>query len=224
MSETGTIGAAEKPVVTLFEYYGAGADYVGHKVADALGLPFHQQAFSSEEIEAAQSTATEQGAVLAQVFAVLGGAYGGFEGRDVATTQRQKYELIMANNREVWEYADEGGVILGRNGALILADRPNTLHVLLTGAVEDRIERAAQEAGISVEQATKRQVLEDKARSDISQVFYGWDPLTPERYDLVMNTSRIPLDAIVAAIVDAVSGRAGQSPTQMSPGAEGGKR
>ncbi len=149
MNETGTIGASDKPVVTLFEYYGAGAEYVGHKVAESLGLPFHEQAFTSEEIEAAQTTATEQGAVLAQVFAVLGGAYGGFEGRDVATTQRQKYELVMDNNRQVWEYADEGGVILGRNGAVILADRPNTLHVLLTGAVEDRIERAAQAAGIT---------------------------------------------------------------------------
>ncbi len=38
----------------------------------------------------------------------------------------------------------------------------------------------------------------------MSQVLYGWDPLLPERYDLVMNTSRIPLDAIVAGIVDAV--------------------
>jgi glucuronide carrier protein len=204
LNETEPTTTSDKPVVTIFEYYGAGADYVGHKVAQALGLPFHQQAFSSEEIEAGQGDATEQGAVLAQVFSVLGGAYGGFDGRDVATTQRQKYDLVMGNNREVWKYADEGGVILGRNGAVILAERPNTLHVLLTGAVEDRIERAARAANISVEQAAKRQVREDRVRSEMSQVLYGWDPLLPDRYDLVMNTSRIPLDAIAAAIVDAV--------------------
>ena len=142
--------------------------------------------------------------MLAQVFSVLGGAYGGFDGRDVATTQRQKYDLVMDNNREVWEYADEGGVILGRNGAVILAERADTLHVLLTGAVEDRVARAAATAKIPVEQAAKRQVREDRVRSEMSRVFYGWDPLLPDRYDLVMNTSRIPLDAIVAAIVDAV--------------------
>jgi glucuronide carrier protein len=138
------------------------------------------------------------------VFSVLGGAYGGFDGRDVATTQRQKYDLVIDNNRQVWEYADQGGVILGRNGAVILADRPNTLHVLLTGAVEDRIDRAAKASGVTVEQAAKRQVREDQVRSDMSQVLYGWDPTMPERYDLVMNSSRIPLDAIVAAIVHAV--------------------
>jgi glucuronide carrier protein len=193
-------------VVTLFEYFGSGADYVGHKVAEALGLPFHQQAFSSEEIEAGQSAANEEGAVLAQVFAVMGGAYGGFDGRDDATTQRQKHDLVMDNNRKVWSFADEGGVILGRNGAVILAERPNTLHVLLTGAVDDRIERAATAGGITREQAAKRQVHEDQVRADMSRVLYGWDPLLPDRYDLVLNTSRIPQDAVVDAILVAVRG------------------
>ena len=204
MDQTETTGTSERPVVTIFEYYGAGADYVGHKVAEAFGLPFHEQAFSSEELELGREATSDQGAVLAQVFSVMGGVYGGFDGRDVATTQREKYDLVMENNRQVWTYAGEGGVIIGRNGAVILADRPNTLHVLLTGVVEDRVERAAREAGITVEQAAERQVREDRVRSDISQALYGWDPKTPERYDLVMNSSRIPLDAIVAAIVDAV--------------------
>jgi cytidylate kinase len=208
LNQTEKTGTFDKPVVTIFEHYGAGADHVGQQVARALGLPFHQQAFSSEEIETGQGDATEQGAVLAQVFSVLGGAYGGFDGRDVATTQRQKYDLVMDNNRQVWQYADEGGVILGRNGAVILAGRPHTVHVLLTGAVEDRVARAAAAANIPVEQAAKRQVREDRVRSEMSQVLYGWDPLLPDRYDLVMNTSRIPLDAIVAAVVDAA--RAGR--------------
>ena len=35
-------------------------------------------------------------------------------------------------------------------------------------------------------------------------VMYGWDPRLPERYDMVLNTSRISLDAVVDAIVDAL--------------------
>lgn len=194
----------DKPVVTIFEHYGAGAEYVGRKVAEALGLPFHEQAFASEELEGGAEAATEEGAMLAQVFSVMGGAYGGFGGREVATTQRQKYELIMDNNRNVWQFADEGGVIVGRNGAVVLADRPNTLHVLLTGAVEDRVARAAQDAGIPVERAAARQKREDQVRADMSIVLYGWDPRLPDRYDLVVNTSRIALDAAAAAIVDAI--------------------
>lgn len=192
-----------RPVVTIFEHYGAGASTVGQKVADALGLPFHAQAFSSETIEGGDS-ATDQGATLAQVYSVLGGAYGGFEGRDIVTTQQQKYELVMDNNRRVWEFADEGGVIVGRNSTVILAERPGTVHVLLTGSVEDRAARAAQEAGISVERAAARQEREDQVRADMSIILYGWDPRLPDRYDIVINTSRIPPEAAVQAIVDAV--------------------
>lgn len=193
-----------KPVVTIFESYGAGADYVGHRVAERLGLPFHSQAFSSEAIEGDAKAANEEAATLAQVFSVLGGAYGGFDGRDVATTQRQQYDLVMENNAVVWQYAQEGGVIVGRNAPVILADRPRTVHVLLTGSVEDRVARAAKSAGITLEQAAKRQEREDQVRADMSIVLYGWDPRLPDRYDIVLNTSRIPLDAAVDAIVDAV--------------------
>lgn len=196
---------SDKPVVTIFESYGAGAESVGRAVAERLGLPFHEQAFSSAAMEGRDPS--EQGAVLAQVFATMGGAYGGFDGRDVATTQRQRYELVMDNNKNVWQFADEGGVIVGRNGAVILASRPNTVHVLLTGAVEDRIARAAKENSITPEKAAERQAREDEIRAQMSIQLYGWDPRLPDRYDIVLNTSRIAFDAAVDAIVDAVKVR-----------------
>lgn len=192
-----------KPVVTLFELYGAGADYVGHKVAEALGLPFHEQAFSSEALEATQADSTEERAVLARVLSVMGGAYGGFGGFDVPTTQREAYDLVMDNNRQVREYAAEGGVIVGRNGAVILADRPNTVHVLLTGDVQDRIKRAAQQEKITEGKAAERQRREDDVRGQMSVTLYGWDPRLPDRYDLVFNTSRVDLDRVVESILAA---------------------
>jgi glucuronide carrier protein len=204
MPENSPTTSAVKPVVTMFEQYGAGASYVGHKVAEALGLPFHAQAFSSEQIEATEAAATEENATLSQVFSVMGGAYGGFDGRDVATTQRHKYELVMENNRTVHQFADDGGVIVGRNATVILAQRPSTLHVLLTGDVEDRVKRAAGEAGNSAERATQRQKREDEVRAEMSIILYGWDPRLPDRYDLVFNTSRIDLDRVVEAILAAV--------------------
>jgi cytidylate kinase len=191
------------PVVTLFEHYGAGADAVGTRVAHALDVPFHAQAFSSEELEGSDA-ALERNAVLATVYAAMGGAYGGFEGRDVVATQQQKYDLVAGNNRSVLELAGQGGVIVGRNATVILAARPRTLHVLLTGSVEDRVARAARASGITVEQAARRQVREDDVRAQMSLVLYGWDPRLPDRYDMVVNTSRLPLDAVAEALVQAV--------------------
>lgn len=195
-----------KPVVTLFEEYGAGAEEVGRMVATALGLPFHAQAFSSEQIEGSAASQGEQNAVLAQVYSVMGGAYGGFEGRDIVATQQQKYDLVMDNNRQVQRSAKEGGVIVGRNATVILANRPHTVHVLLTGSVKDRVARAAAAGGIPLERAAARQPKEDQVRADMSITLYGWDPRQPNHYDLVINTSRISLDAAAGAIVNAVQG------------------
>jgi hypothetical protein len=138
------------PVVTLFESYGAGAGYIGPRLAQALGLPFHQQAFSSSEIEDAMVKHESQG-LLSQVFGAMGGSHAGLDGHSVAIAQQDNHALIMDNTRTVLEAAQAGGVITGRNGALILAAWPGALHVLLDAPLERRVERAASEAGIAVD-------------------------------------------------------------------------
>jgi cytidylate kinase len=200
-----------KPVVTLFESYGSGASYVGPRVAQALGVPFHAQAFSSEEIENAMVERESEG-LLSQVFGAMGGSYSqylGIEGLSVAMAQQDKHDLATENTRQVVEDAREGGVILGRNGALILANWPGALHVKLDGPLEQRVERAAKDSGIDVERAARRQKREDQVRADMSIEFYGWDPRETERYDLVVNTGTMDLDTCVDIIVQAAKVKAG---------------
>ena len=201
-------GRPSKPVVTLFESYGAGASYIGPRVAQALGVPFHGQAFSSEEIESAEARREREG-LLSRVLGAMGGQYAALEGGSVATAQQDKHELVLENTRVVVEQAREGGVIMGRNGALILAKWPAALHVKLDGPLTQRIERAAKDSGIDVERAAKRQKREDQVRADMSIEFYGWDPRETDRYDLVVNTGTMDLDTCVAIIVQAVKVKAG---------------
>ena len=201
-------GRPSKPVVTLFESYGAGASYIGPRVARALGVPFHGQAFSSEEIESAEARREREG-LLSRVLGAMGGQYAALEGGSVATAQQDKHELVLENTRVVVEQAREGGVIMGRNGALILAKWPAALHVKLDGPLTQRIERAAKDSGIDVERAAKRQKREDQVRADMSIEFYGWDPRETDRYDLVVNTGTMDLDTCVAIIVQAVKVKAG---------------
>jgi len=205
---TAARGESTRPVVTLFESYGSGADYIGARVADALGVPFHTQAFSSDELEAA-ATAAEGGGLLSRVYAAMGGSYAGLDGPAVAMAQRDDYDVVMENTRVVQQEAHEGGVIMGRNGALILAHWPAALHVKLDAPLEQRVERAAREAGISVERARKRQKHEDQVRADMSLALYGWDPRETERYDLVVNTGTMDPDTCVDIIVQAARVKAG---------------
>jgi cytidylate kinase len=174
-------------------------------------VPFHQQAFSSEEIEGAMADRESEG-VLARVFGAMGGAYtsyAGLEGPGVATAQRDNYNLVLENTREVQKAARAGGVITGRNGALILADWPGALHVMLDGPLQQRIERAAKDSGIDTERAAKRQKREDQVRADMSIELYGWDPRETTRYDLVVNTGSMDLDTCVDIIVAAARVKAG---------------
>ena len=209
-------GRSTTPVVTLFETYGSGASTIGPRVAQALRVPFHPQAFSSEEIERAMTERESEG-LLSRVFSALGGSYAALEGPAVAMAQQDNYDLVMDNTRTVTEAAREGGVITGRNGAFILAEWPGALHVLLDAPLQQRIARAAEESGIDAQRAAKRQKREDQVRADISIELYGWDPREPTRYDLVVNTGTMALDACVDVIVHAARIKAAAGITSAGP-------
>lgn len=192
---------AIRPVVTIFESYGSGADEVGPRVAEALGVPFHAQAFSSEQLEVPPEH--QEDGLLARVFSAMGGSYAALDGPAVAMAQRDEHELVLRNTREVNDAARAGSVIAGRNGAFILAGWPGALHVRLDAAVPHRVERAARVHRITPEQAARRQRREDEVRADMSIRLYGWDPREPSRYDLVLNTGTLGMDACVDIIVHA---------------------
>ena len=192
------------PVVTLFGQVGAGTQAVARRVAAGLGLPYHPQAFSSDSIAGAAGGSAEERAMLAKVIEVLGAAFGAPQHVDERQVAMLRDELVADNTRLVRAYAADGGVIVGRNAALILGDRPLTLHVLLTGEEGERHRRAADEMGLALEHAATRARREDQVRADMSLVLHEWDPRAADRYDLVIDTTRVTVPATVAAIVAAV--------------------
>jgi cytidylate kinase len=197
-------------VVTLFEKYGAGARSIGPRVAEALEVAWIDQAFSSFDIEQSRypgpNAGNDPGGLLPRF---LGRFAAGtvLDDAGIPLAQRQDAELVAENTRNVKEAAAQGGVILGRNGALILADVPDALHVQLDAPLEVRIARAAQEAGISEAHATRRQRNEDHVRREISERLYFWNPMDVDRYHLVVNTGVLDLDSAAAVIVAAYRAR-----------------
>ena len=72
-----------QPIVTLFELYGSGAEDIGPRVADALGVQWEPQAFTSASIEEAEAARIEQpdDGVLSRIFRTLGGSPSVLEDR-----------------------------------------------------------------------------------------------------------------------------------------------
>jgi cytidylate kinase len=195
------------PVVTLFEKYGAGARYVGPRVAKELGVEFMDQAFSSADIESAKypgaGRANDQGSGLARFLGRFAPSATLLDDASIPLAQEQDAEMVEENTRIVKEAGARGVVMLGRNGALILGDITTALHVQLDAPVDVRIARAAKEEGLDLAHAARRQRNEDWVRAEMSERFYYWNPMSIDRYDLVINTGVLDLDTAVDVIVAA---------------------
>jgi cytidylate kinase len=204
-----------QPVVTLFEKYGAGARYVGPRVAKALGVEWMDQAFSSADIESAKYPGAgktgDQGSGLARFLGRFAPSATLLDDASIPVAQAQDAEMVEENTRIVKEAGARGVVMLGRNGALILGDIPTALHVQLDAPVDVRIARAAKEEGLDLAHATRRQRNEDWARAEMSERFYYWNPMSIDRYDLVINTGVLALDAAVDVIVAAYQAKAART-------------
>lgn len=194
------------PVVTLFESYGSGADYVGRKVAEGLGVAYVGQLYSSEQLEQPTETAVaEEDSTFMRFLKMFGHENTDHLDNNILlpSDQADQNQRILDNNRNLIESTAQGGVVLGRNATVVLGDNPRALHVKLDGPVEQRVARAAAEAGIDLARAARRQVHEDEVRAAMSLKLYNWDPRDIDRYDLVINTGQLSLDTAVAIIVAA---------------------
>lgn len=192
-----------RTIVTLFEQYGAGAETVGRRVAAALGVPFVGQMVSSEAFEAA----AERDIVEENFFERFLRSFTPMPTADAdiawALEARSDQEMAAEHARILSELVVGGAVVLGRSATKVLADEPRALHVKLIGPVASRVARAAEQAGIPVEQARKRQEREDRVRADLARRLFRWDPATDEHFDLVVDTGAFTLDQTADLIVHA---------------------
>lgn len=212
------------PVVTLFETYGSGATQIGVQVAAALGVPFLGQAFTSEQIEAGEMKAYEDGPI-GRFLSAFGTYSPNQEGvRSTATGQAQDNEAVRQNHAQILQAALTGVVVLGRNATAILADRPGALHVKLVGRLADRLARAARVDRIDPAPAARRQKNEDRHRAQLTHQLYHWDATDPLSFDLVLNTSDLDEQACAEVIVAAWRAKArtgaGSQAASRSAGAE----
>lgn len=197
--------ASTSPVVTINEQYGAGAAYVGAKVAERLGVPYVGNRFSSQDLEEAELAAKDRAEQDSGTFHFLRSFSRTTVHNDAAVVVDSEVdaEMVRQNIAEVTGTARSGAVIIGRDATSILADMEGSLHVRLTAPVEARTRMAAEAYGVSTQVAAERLEREDRMRTEMSERLMSWDPSDAGNYDLVVDTSTVSPDDAVDRIVAA---------------------
>ena len=197
---------ANSLIITMWETYGCGMEQIAGRLAEQLGVPVHKQAFTSEQIEAAEAERAKEGGVM-RIVRRIGSLHVDNAVTDGAARGEQESwtELAHQNTKIVRDEAAKGGVILGRNGAFILQDEPRALHVKLDGHPRDRAALAAQLKGISADVAADRLPREDEFRRSFSINTYNFDPMGNDYYTLVLNAPKLGVDETVRLIREALN-------------------
>jgi cytidylate kinase len=212
------------PVVTLSASFGAGGALIGPAVATELEVPFVDRAIP-------RAVAAELGCSLEEALVHDGRAEHGIGrllagaarlpdlsvgGIDIYLPERDYVpdeEFVVHTERVIKEVAGRsGGVILGRAGALVLADHPYALHVRLDAFRPRRLERVRRELRVSTRDAQRMLDDNDRARTAYVKHFYrGADPADPGLYHLVLDSTRLPTRTCVDLIAAAARSRSARA-------------
>jgi cytidylate kinase len=212
--------ADHPPVVTLAALHGTRGNVVGPQVAERLGVEFLDRAIPSAVAERAGLTAQAVAVVddsprrpldrLVSNLARVTDA-GTATGRPIERVDLEDRRL----RREIEEFlaraSRNGGVVLGRGGAVVLASVPTALHVYLGGPRERRVEQVMESEGVERGTAERRVRAHDRARREYVRDAYGVDGDDPALYHLVLDAVALGVDGCVALIVLASNYRTGSA-------------
>jgi MFS family permease len=212
------MSASQPPlVITISSPLGAGGDRIARNLSDRLSLPFIDRAIPvavADElgVSVADAEARDErpeggiGRLLAA--AAAGETLFGAEVSPPELGDAESYKL--ATEAALWEQIAQGGVVLGRAGAVVLADYPNALHVRFTASDGTRRERLAALGGYAPDEARRLMDLTDRARNIYAHQLYGVDFTDPSLYDVVVSTDGLDLDRAEEIVVNAAASRMGQ--------------
>lgn len=180
------------PIVTVFGQRGSGASEIAPALAEKLGVPYIQQAFSSQTL----AQVDRDTLINDSTFSRWMRSVSLEEASEIAANRK----IANDNTEYVLDAVAGGSVLLGRNGALVLSRVVGALHVRLVAPLGKRVERVMYKANLGPVEAEEQCRAEDRLRSEMARALYQWDPNTDESYDLVINTASMTYEQIAETI------------------------
>ena len=180
------------PVITISRQYGSWGSLAAQQVAARLGYRVVERELINQA--ALRTGAPEVALAMIDDLKLLG----------LSPSAEAFQAYCEAVKTVMEELAAEGNVVIvGRAGQVILAGRPDVLHVLVIAPIEVRAGRIAERHGVAVHHARAQVEASDRTRRNYLKRFYHirWDD--PALYDLVINTAGFTLEATAEMIIQA---------------------
>lgn len=115
--------------------------------------------------------------------------------------------MLVSKTNEMIRGIARGGhaILLGRGANFATADLPGGVHVRLVAREAYRDACAARRQGIGLNEASAWNARRDAARRRYVKANFSANIADPAAYDYVINLERVPLEAAVEIVVDAVA-------------------
>lgn len=197
----------EKKIITISREFGSGGRTIGHKVADALGIPFYDKELVDQialESGFAPKYVEEHGehspgkSFFSYAFAPQGvpGVMNGLSSADFLWN-------IQCN--VILQLAEKGPcVIVGRNADYILKDRKDVLHAYIHADLPFRADRIVRLYGESEKSPEARLQEKDKRRRVNYQHYTGRTWGAAQNYDICLNSSVLGVDACADILLNII--------------------
>ncbi len=199
-------------LVTVSASYGAGGSVVAPALAERLGVPFLQRATTTEGAIGGPAPCFERMVPEEESITPVHRLLASFI-HAMPAGPTQSPPPVRHLDEDLRRQCEDGirglaaagaGVILGRGAAVVLG-RDRGFHVRLDGPPGLRLAQGAAIEGVSQEQARRHMDAADRARTAYVRRLYRADPADPRHYHLQIDSTAIPLDAVVELVLRALS-------------------
>ena len=204
-------------VITIGRQYGSGGREIGRLVADALGIKYYDKELLMESSKASGvkpevfEAADER---TPSFFSNICSFNLGFNtGSYLLGSSPISDEKIYAAQSNVMKTLAQNSscLIVGRSADYVLRNHPGLISIFIHSSIEDRILRIMNRRGInSAEKA--REIAEKKDKLRASYYNFYTDKVWGDAagYDLSIDSSKLPADAVADFIVSYVKARLAQ--------------
>lgn len=168
-------------IITIGREFGSNGHKIGEFVAQKLGIKLYDKESLAEEAKKTDRyeelrTFYEEEPVNSLLYVIATNSYGGKQGE-------VPFEFI----RQLAE--KDPCVIIGRCGNFILKDHPEAVNVFIHAPESYRVDRVANEMGISKLKAQRLIEKEDKAREGFHSYYSGEKWNLTDGYHLTIDSS-----------------------------------